>query len=213
MATMGKGVVVTGSADRLAWAEQNLRGLDRDELFAVRVLVRLERLVALDDQSIYGPNLLHVAWADSLRPVELPDEVELSIVERDEIPSLYANDGFRNALGSQLNPSRPTNLAAVARHSAVIVGIAGASEDRAEVWQVGVDVLGPYRDRGIGKALVYRLTSAICARGKVPYYATLASNLPSRNVAHSVGYAPCWIEVFSVERSRLSSSSVILSPR
>jgi GNAT superfamily N-acetyltransferase len=205
MATMGKGVVITASADRLDWAQENLSGLERDDLFSARVLVQLERLVAPDDQFIYGPNLLHVCFADSRREVESPNEVELTIVDTDEIPSLHVNDGFRNALGSRVNPLRPTVLATVARQGTAIVGIAGASADSDDLWQIGVDVLAPYRNRNIGKALVHRLTSAICDRGKVPYYATLASNLPSRNVANRVGYAPCWIEVGSFERSRLKS--------
>ena len=46
-----------------------------------------------------------------------------------------------------------------------------------------------------GNELVHRLTEAIFAYRKVPYYATLASNLSSRNVASRVGFAPCWISL------------------
>jgi hypothetical protein len=205
MATMGKGVVVSCSADRLDWAKANLGELERDELFSARILPQIEQLVAPDDQFMYGPNLLHVCFADSLRQVQAPAGVELTIVESDEIPSLYANDGFRNALGSRVNPLRPTVLATVAKQGTTIVGIAGASADSDDLWQVGVDVLAPFRDGGIGTALVQRLTAVIADRSKIPYYATLASNLASRNVAHRVGYVPCWVEVGSFERSRLRS--------
>jgi len=75
-----------------------------------------------------------------------------------------------------------------------------------DLWQIGVDVLAEYRGCGIGQALVQRLAAAICARGKIPYYATVASNLASRNVANSAGFWPCWIEAGSFERSRLTMS-------
>ena len=80
--------------------------------------------------------------------------------------------------------------------------LAGVSADSDDLWQVGIDVEAAYRGLGIGQALVYLVTEAVCSQGKVPYYATAASNLASRNVAHRVGYLPCWVEVGSYERSR-----------
>jgi hypothetical protein len=203
---MGKGVVVTCSADRLAWAKENLGGLERDEVFSARALARAQSFIELDDQVVHGPNLLHVCFPDSLREIAAPEEVRLSEIDSDGIAQLSSHDRFRHALGSRPRTDRPNVLVTTAVLGNTIVGVAAASADSDDLWQIGVDVLAPYRNRGIGKALVHRLTSAVCAHGKVPYYATLASNLSSRNVAHSVGYAPCWIEVGSFERSRLYGS-------
>ena len=49
-----------------------------------------------------------------------------------------------------------------------VIGIAGASADSDELWQIGVDVLPKYQGRCIGKALVSELTAAVLAAGKVP---------------------------------------------
>ena len=201
--TMGQGVVVSGSPDRLDWARKNLGGLGRDALFGAPVLAKLQELVGRNDQVIDGPNLLHVCSPDSLRPVAPPNGIEFAIVELEGISDLYKYPEFRNALNDRVNPDRPDVLAATASRGADVIGIAGVSADSDLLWQVGVDVIAAYRGLGIGQALVHLVTEAVCSRDKVPYYATAASNLSSRNVANRVGYSPCWVEVASYEKSRL----------
>jgi predicted GNAT family acetyltransferase len=91
-------------------------------------------------------------------------------------------------------------LATVARLGGAVVGIAGASADSDQLWQIGVDVRPGQRGRGIGTALVSQLTEAILAEGKVPYYSTLVSNLASTNLALSVGYWMAWTDVYAQEK-------------
>jgi predicted GNAT family acetyltransferase len=67
------------------------------------------------------------------------------------------------------------------------------------MWQIGIDVVPSYRNQGIGKALVSRLTEALFKVGKLPYYSTRASNIPSRRIAISLGYWPAWVEIHSRE--------------
>ncbi len=90
--------------------------------------------------------------------------------------------------------------ATVARHDGEIVGMAAASADSDEMWQVGIDVVAEYRVGGIGKALVGRLTELLFAKGKLPYYATGMANIPSRKLAMALGYYPAWAEVYARER-------------
>ena len=71
------------------------------------------------------------------------------------------------------------------------------------MWQVGIDILPDYRDRGIGKALVSQLTEALFKIEKLPYYSTGISNISSRRTAISVGYRPAWVEIFSQERAEV----------
>lgn len=207
--TMGQGVVVTCSPDRLDWARENLGGLGRDALFGAPILARLQELVGRNDQVVYGPNLLHVCSPDTLRPVASPNDIEFCVVEREAVPELYKYPGFRNALNDHVHPDRPDVLAVTASRDEGVVGIAGVSADSDDLWQVGVDVMAGYRGMGIGQALVSMVTEEVCSRGKVPYYATVASNLASRNVANRVGFVPCWIEVYCVDKSRLGVSSLI----
>ena len=200
MTTLGRGVVISCSANRLAWARAQLSGLDRGELFATPTLAKIAALVNQDQQSLAGPELKFLCAHNVLRAIPAPASVAIDLVPREQIPQLYAHNGFHNALGYRLDSPRPDVLAAVAWQNETLIGIAGASADNDQLWQIGVDVRAEYRGSGVGKALVSCLTEAILAEGKVPYYSTLVSNLQSSNLALRIGYWLAWIEVYARER-------------
>lgn len=77
---------------------------------------------------------------------------------------------------------------------------AGVKADSDAMWQIGVDVIAPEHGRGVGRALVGRLTELILDRGKIPYYSPAASNIRSRTVATSLGYWPAWTELYARDR-------------
>lgn len=72
-----------------------------------------------------------------------------------------------------------------------------------QLWQIGVDMLPPYQGRGIGTALVSRVTEAVLASGRVPYYTTRLANLRSGNTALAAGYWLGWSEVYANDRERV----------
>jgi GNAT superfamily N-acetyltransferase len=191
---MGVGSVVSCTTDRLDWARQNLAQLDRDDLFSVPVLARIHELAQLDGQAVHGPHLFYVGSAETIHPVRGPADLTIDLVDQDRLPALHAHDGFHHALNYRGDEERPDVLAAVATDADVIVGIAAASADSDDRWQIGLDVQPDYRGRRLGQALTARLAAEILARGKTPYYATRPANIASRNVAVGAGFRPCWIE-------------------
>ena len=50
-----------------------------------------------------------------------------------------------------------------------LVGLAGCSADCSTMWQIGVDVLAPYRRQGITSALTSGLAVEALRRGLVPF--------------------------------------------
>ena len=78
-----------------------------------------------------------------------------------------------------------------------ILGMAGASEDCKNLYQIGIDVLASYRGKGIGTNLVALLKQEILKRGKIPFYGTSVSHIISRNIAINAGFFPAWAEVYS----------------
>lgn len=87
-------------------------------------------------------------------------------------------------------------VATVASRAQQIIGIAAASADSDELWQIGVDVIESERRAGIGRALVSQVTSLVLDQGKIPYYSAAVSNIASRSLAIGLGYWPAWTEVF-----------------
>lgn len=91
------------------------------------------------------------------------------------------------------NHPRPDILAMYAMKQNKIVGMAGASIDSKTMWQIGIDVLPPYRNAGLASCLVSNLAVMIMEQGIVPYYGTASSNIPSQAVAHRSGFMPTWM--------------------
>ena len=202
--TMGRGVVVSCSADRLRWARTNLKSFAPEALFYASAIARMEKYVARDHQTMFGPELRYICTQDTFQPYPLGGEIEVGLIQEESIKQLYGNNRFPNALGRRYDPQRPRLLACSAKHDGVIVGLAAASADSDSMWQVGLDVLPGYRNRGIGKALVSRLTEALFDIEKLPYCQTTGmSNISSRRIAISVGYRPAWVEIFSEERAEV----------
>jgi GNAT superfamily N-acetyltransferase len=198
--SMGTGVVVSCSPERRAWIQAHLGSLDRDAVFAGPTIGRLARYVARDGQDLGGPDVKYVCSAADLRPVAVPDDLALSVVEGADIAALYHSAGFEEALHYRSDHPRPDVAAVVARRGGDIIGIAGASADCATLWQIGVNVVAEARGRGIGRAVVGRLTQAILEKGKVPYYSTAVSNIASSAVALRLGYWPVWVELYARHR-------------
>ena len=198
--TMGRGVVVSCSAERLRWARTNLRCFVPEALFDALAIARMEKYVARDHQTMFGPELRYICTQDIFHPYRLDGDIEVDLMQEESIKQLYGNNLFPNALGRQHDPQRPRLLAYSANHDGLIVGLAAASADSDSMWQVGIDVLPGYRNRGIGKALVSGLTKALFDIEKLPYYQTTGmANISSRRIAVSLGYRPAWVEVYSGE--------------
>jgi GNAT superfamily N-acetyltransferase len=179
MLSMGKSIVVSASPGILEAVKPLLLGKDRDEAFSMPF--------------IHGQSLYYLPDLAQMKAVSSPDGFVYEIVEQAEIPALYQYEGFRNAVQYDTNHLRPDILVALAKKENNIVGMAGASNDCAFMWQVGMDVLPAYRNHGLAAYLINRLTLEILKRGYVPYYGTASSNIASQRVAHRAGYYPAWV--------------------
>ena len=179
MLSMGKTMVVSASPDILEIVEPLLNGKDRDEAFSMPF--------------VYGQSLYYLPDLAQIKPLTSPDGFTYEMVEQDDIPVLYQNEGFRNAVQYDVNHPRPDILVTLAEKDGIIVGMAGASNDCAMMWQVGMDVLPENRYFGLAAYLVNWLTLEILNRGYVPYYGTSSTNIAFQRVAHRAGYYPAWV--------------------
>jgi len=200
VATLGTGVVISCHPARVAWMRKHLAGARRDAIFEAPWITRMARYVARDGQEMAGPNLRYACSRDTFRPARVPDGITVTMVDQAEVAELYRYPGFGNALSYRSDHPRPDMLATVARRDGAVGGIAAASADNDLLWQIGVDVLAAERGRGIGRALVSRLTEAVFDHGRVPYYSTGIANLRSRALAIGVGYWPAWTDLYARDR-------------
>jgi GNAT superfamily N-acetyltransferase len=194
--TLGAGVVILTSQSRLSQVDTLVRDRSRDEIFSIPILAQLDTLVRSDGQSIAGPYLRTVCSRDRfIAPAELPG-VSISVLKDGDVASLYEYPGFHNALAYRVGDLRRDSLCVVAWRDGVLVGVAGANVDSPAFWQIGIDVVPDERGRGVGRAIVGRLTEAILDAGAIPYYSTTTTNIASRNLAQSLGFWPAWTEIY-----------------
>lgn len=182
MLTMGNAIIVSATPEVLEIVKPLLAGKTRDEAFAMPF--------------VYGYSLYYLPDLAHISPLDPPDGFVYELIEQVDIPALYQFEGFRNALGYGANHPRPDVLAVVAKKNDRIVGMAGASQDCAKMWQIGMDVLPEHRNHGLAAYLVNSLTLEILRRGYVPYYGTSSANIASQRTAHRAGYAPAWVCVY-----------------
>jgi GNAT superfamily N-acetyltransferase len=198
--TMGQGVVATCHPERLGWLTALLSDRSRDDIFSPSMIAALATAIARDGQRLQGPVIRLVCASQTLRAATPPEGVMIDLVIGASVRDLYHYEGFHHALSYRSDHPRPDVMATVAWKSGNVLGIAAASEDSGELWQIGIDVAAAHRGAGIGRALVGRLTEAVCRAGKVPYYSAAVSNVRSLALATNLGYWPLWTELYAVAR-------------
>lgn len=77
-----------------------------------------------------------------------------------------------------------------------ILGMAGATSDSPNMWQIGINVMPEARGLGISTMLVALLKNEILDMGKLPFYGTSMSHIASQMVAYRAGFYPAWAELY-----------------
>ncbi len=117
---------------------------------------------------------------------------ELKLLHSGDFAALYT-DTWSNALCEK---RRELDVLGIGAYDGTkLVGLAGCSADCETMWQIGVDVLSPYRRQNIACALTSRLALEILEREKVPFYCAAWSNIKSVRNAVKSGFRPAWIEM------------------
>ena len=81
-----------------------------------------------------------------------------------------------------------------------LVGFAACSADCPEMWQIGIDVLPEYRQKGIASALTNQLARTAFEHGKIPFYAAAWSNIRSIRNGLRSGFRPAWVSITAKSR-------------
>jgi hypothetical protein len=179
MLTLGNSVVVSATAERLAYAKKQLQGKTREGAYSMPFI--------LDYSLNYLVDLHH---KNSLTP---PPNFTYELLEKDSIKELVNLKKFDNSLHVNEDATIQIQLSLVAKSNNQIVAVASAYNWCPTMWGLGVDVLPDYRQNGLAAYLVNRLSSELLNRGIIPCYETSASNLNSQRVAIKAGFFPAWL--------------------
>jgi len=161
--------------------------------FELPVIEKLNRIFA--PFHLQCAFLAEMYLPDPARLKPLPCPYEIRVLDNHGIAPFYLPE-WDNALTAS-DPAKD-KIGVGAFDNGKLIGLAACSADCETMWQIGVDVLPEYRQRGIASALVSRLAPEIIKMGKVPFYSVAWSNLPSKRVALSCGFVPSWVELSAI---------------
>lgn len=191
MVTMGQSCVISLDDEIKDKVQKVLEGKTRNEIDEARVMT--------ESEIHYIPDM------DRMIKKELPKEFQYELKEgKEEVEKLYTVPGFDNSIQYGENYVGPDEIVLYAKDKDVIIAMAGASKDTETMWQIGCDVKEEYRSKGLATALVSNLANIILEKGKLPYYSTTSSNIPSQLVAYKCGFMPYWYSMKIINKDILN---------
>lgn len=143
----------------------------------------------------YGREILdtHIYFLPSEEAADVRPSFSLQWFEGEELLQFRENNLFPHALC--FSRTQPDRLAVAAYDGDKMMAMAGVSEDGAQLWQIGIDVLPEYEGRGLASGLVTLMKQEVIRRGKTPYYGTAQTHALSRSTAIASGFLPAWSEI------------------
>ena len=132
---------------------------------------------------------------DKLIDSKFKEDFNLVRYTGDEILQFKGDDRWNEAFC--FDDNTPDVLAVAAVSDGEIIGMAGASADSDDFWQIGINVVQDAEGRHVGTSLVSELTMDILRCGRIPYYGTGMSHIASQRVAAAAGYDVFWFELLA----------------
>ena len=192
MVTYGSCTVATCCRELIAPMQAFLaRHASAYSCFELDAISELSAILAPLDRKVSLGGIYRLPAATDIRENTCP--YELRVLKPQDFAGLYLPE-YGNALG--LSRPQYDRICVGAYDGDTLCGLAGASEDCAEMWQIGVDVLPEYRGQGIAAAIVSRLAQEVTALGRLPFYCSAWANVISMHTAERCGFEPAWSEVF-----------------
>lgn len=190
----GDNAIISTSSKIMPWCEEKLANRTSAWFF------EFPKLRAIDKKlNEFGHEItdIHHYYLPNPNVSEIKSIADVKWYEAEDIMQFKDDDRFDEAFAFDDNYKDILGVAALDGNN--IMGMAGASEDCENMWQIGINVLPEYRGRGIGTYLVKLLKNEIIKKGKIPFYSTIESHINSQNIAVNAGFFPAWAELHSSE--------------
>ena len=200
LVSYGSNIVAQCSEELIPFVRQYIDRYPVEHCFETPNLHVLEDMLRPFGQKVCFMAEYFLPEVEALR--ELPCDYELRILHQKDFAGLYLPQ-WSNALCEKRKHLDVLGVGAY--DEGKLIGLAGCSADCEEMYQIGVDVLPEYRQKGIASALTSRLALEILALGKVPFYCAAWSNIRSVRNALRSGFRPAWVEITAKDAAFVDS--------
>lgn len=192
LAVYNEKYIIMADEETLNWCKENLAGKEAEWMSMPH------RLIALNEQlNKVGQKLVdaHHFYIPGKTKIEVECPYELKVYNQEEILQFKGDNRFDEAF--LFDENMPDMIGVAAVENGVLLGMAGATCDAPEMWQLGINVMEEGKGKGIGSMLVAALKNEVEKAGKVPFYSTAESHIKSQKVAIQTGFIPAFFEIFS----------------
>lgn len=196
MLCIGNKAVFSVHESMVPWVESHLLKRNPAWLFDFGTLRAIDEALKGYGYAIDETPMFYLPRPQDQRQAPLIDH-EIRWHEQNDILKFKGDRRFGEAF--IFDENAPDVLGVSAHEGNEIIGMAGASADSNDLYQIGIDVCPEFRGRGISSKLVALLKDELLNRGKVPFYKTAASHIASRNTAINAGFFPAWVELYSIK--------------
>jgi len=189
MVTFGKNAVIRANKEMLSWCSEKFSLtpacfiMDSDNFYIIN-----EKLRSFGKK--LGEETIRYLHLYPERTVEKPPHFNYKRYNKDNINELYEYKEFSE---NALTRSNKDMLAVAAYYNDKPVSVAACDNYWEALWQIGIDTLPEYRNRGLAVYLVKELALEIEKIGKAVYYKTWSANIASTKVALGAGFYPVWV--------------------
>lgn len=177
----------------LGWLQKYYSDCDPKWLSEYENLRTIDKKLGEFGQEIYDTHIFYLPTSHITR---IKPKFTTMWYTKEQINRFRGDDRFPEAFA--FRESTPDSLALSAIDTdGKIMGMAGASADGEDFWQIGIDVMPEYRGRGVAKTLVNNLALEILRMDKVPFYGTAQSHSISRATAVKAHFIPAFMTLYS----------------
>lgn len=191
MCTFGKNIYIRGNKEICEWAESKFASDEAKYIMNYDSLFQIEYKLREYGKRLRGEHIRFL-YGGSVQVEEPQIGCSFKTFEQGDMPKLFRWKDFNNALNYNSDV-----IAIGAFDGDKLVALAGADNNMEPLWQIGIDTIPEYRQKGIAVYIVNRLAREIVAKGKIPFYTTWSANIASCRVALSAGLFPGWLEYYS----------------
>lgn len=186
MLTFGKNAVIRADLSIYDWCKEHFSSTPASEIMDGENLFLIESELRKYGKKLAGEHIRYLYTEDTI--VHRPAAFAYQLFDKNNMNELYTYQGFNNALNY-----RNDILAFGAFDKNQLVALAGADDRLVNLWQIGIDTLPSYRNKGLAGYLVKTLAAEIEKRGAIAYYTTWSANIASTAVALKAGFLPAWV--------------------
>ena len=195
LVSYGNNIVVQVSERTQSAVSEYINKFDASHCFETPQINMLNDLIGQFDLKVCF--MAEFFLPDTTKLKELDCGYELRVLHKEDFADLYTEQ-WSNCL--TFHDKERDVLAVGAYDNGNLIGLAGCSADCEMMYQIGVDVLPEYRQKGIASSVTSKLALEILALGKVPFYCAAWSNIKSVRNAIKSGFRPAWVELTARNR-------------